>query len=339
MYRDYFGLREYPFRLTPDLDYLFMSRGHARAKSCLDYAMVSDDGFVVITGEVGSGKTTLMHKLLSELPEQIRFVHIEHTQLTATEFLQAILQRLIGEVESDNKVELLHWLQTFVERAHAENIRLVIAVDEAQSLSFEVLEEIRMLASLAATKEKLISIVLMGQPELARMLDQPRMEQLRQRVRLRFHLEGMTAEETREYIEYRLRVAGAETPEAVFEPDTTGIVFEYTGGIPRLINTLCDMALLTAYVDERPRVDTEVVRTAVDELEWSPYADRRGQTMQTGLAGEGADGDDPPAPTSLIPASQLARLTEALEDIDRHLDRIAAALEQRDSNAWKRGAS
>lgn len=331
MYREYFGLAEYPFRLAPDLDYLYLSRGHARAKSYLDYSMVNNDGFVVITGEVGSGKTTLLHNLLARLPEQVRFVHIEHTQLTPTEFLLAVVQRLGGDVETDSKVELLRYLQLFAEQAHARGIRLVIAVDEAQGLSFEVLEEIRMLGGIAAGKSKPISIVLTGQPELARLLDTPRMEQFRQRVRLRFHLEGMSIDETREYIALRLSVAGAQAPHDLFTADAVEPLYEYTGGIPRLINTLCDMALLTAYVDEQPRADATTVRTAADELEWRPYAER--------YAG-GDSGEEPPAPTSMIPASQFARLAEVLDRIDANLGRIAGAQEQRQHvRAWESDAS
>ncbi|MEX1081862.1 MAG: AAA family ATPase [Halofilum sp. (in: g-proteobacteria)] len=333
MYREYFGLREYPFRLAPDLDYLYLSRGHARAKSYLDYALVSNDGFVVITGAVGSGKTTLLHNLLARLPERVRFAHIEHTQLTPTEFLQAVVQRLVGDVDTDNKVELLRYLRLFVEQAHARGMRLVLAIDEAQGLSFEVLEEIRMLAGIAAGKDKPISMVLMGQPELARVIETPRLEQLRQRVRLRFHLEGMTAEETREYVSLRLGVAGAEEEDAngIFTEDAIEPLYEYSGGIPRLINTLCDMALLTAYVDEQPRVDAEVMRTAAAELEWRPYEQR--------YAAE-ADTEEPAAPTSMIPASQYARLTDALDRIDANLGRIAGALErQPDARTWESDAS
>lgn len=331
MYREYFGLAEYPFRLAPDLDYLYLSRGHARAKSYLDYAMANNDGFVVITGEVGSGKTTLLQNLLARLPEQVRLVHIEHTQLTPTEFLQAVVQRLVGEVETDNKVELLRYLQLFVEQAQARGIRLVVAVDEAQGLSFEVLEEIRMLGGLATGKEKPISMVLTGQPELAQLLETPRLEQFRQRVRLRFHLEGMSVDETREYVERRLSVAGAQDPQDLVSSDAVEPLYEYTGGIPRLINTLCDMALLTAYVDEQPRVDADIVRTAADELDWRPYAERHL---------EPAGDEEPPAPTSMIPASQFARLTEVLDRIDANLGRIAGSLEQqRQVHTWKSGVS
>lgn len=334
MYREYFGLNEYPFRLAPDLDYLYLSRGHARAKSYLDYAMVSNDGFVVITGEVGSGKTTLLNNLLAELPEQIQFVHVEHTQLTPTEFLQTVLQRLVGEVETDNKVELLRYLHVFVEQAHARNIRLVIAVDEAQNLTFEVLEEIRMIAGIAAGKEKPISMVLMGQPELARLLETPRMEQFRQRVRLQFHLSGMSPEETRAYVQVRLGVAGASAPEELFGNDAVEPLYEYTGGIPRLINTLCDMALLTAYVDERSCVDASVVRTAAGELDWRPYAERH-------IDATTEDGAEPPAATSMVPAAQLTRLTDALDRIDGHLGRIARTMEQQQhsSRTWESDVS
>jgi len=336
MYLDFFNLSDYPFRLSPDLDYLYMSGAHSRAKAYLDYSIVSKDGFVVITGEVGSGKTILMRKLLEELPDDAILVHIEQTQLNSIEFLQAVIHGLIGHVDTANKVELQQRLRTFVEHAREADTRVVIAVDEAQLLSIEVLEEVRMLSDLEAGKEKLISIILMGQPELDRVIDSPNMEQFRQRVRLRFHLEGMTEVETRTYVQVRLAVAGASEPESIIRNDACPLLYEYTGGIPRLINTLCDMALLTAYVAQSRNVGPEVMQSAINELGWKRYSERRAAldeaTARRNVAFAGV-------PSGVIPMSALNRLNDTLENIDRSLDRIAAVLDQQESVQRKRGAS
>jgi type II secretory pathway predicted ATPase ExeA len=231
------------------------------------------DGFVVITGEIGSGKTTLIESFLSELPENVVLAHVNQTQLTPVEFLQALLVEFGFEPFRQRKVELMSTLKTFMVEQYAAGKTLLLVIDEAQNLSRRALEELRMLSGIEAQKEKLLRIILAGQPELARRLEDPRLEQLRQRVRLQFHLSALSKRETREYIEHRLEVAGAEGRK-IFEDDTFDLIFTYSGGVPRLINTICDTALLCGFTEEKSQINRELVMTAVDELQWKPYIER-----------------------------------------------------------------
>lgn len=273
MYLDYYGLTEAPFRLTPDADFLFMSRAHARAKAYMDYTVLSRDGFVVVTGEIGAGKTTLINKLVHELPNDVLVAKIFQTQLNEIEFLQAVLTEFGIEKFSSSKVELLNQINEFLIDMYRQNRRVLLIIDEAQNLSDTVLEEVRLLSGLETRKDKLVSIILAGQPELAQVVDSPRFEQLAQRVRLRFHLGALSLEETKEYIRHRLSVAGM-TDRELFSEDAFAVIYEYTGGIPRLVNSMCDMALLTAYVDERQSIDEDVIRASVEELGWVAFRDR-----------------------------------------------------------------
>lgn len=330
MYRDYFNLTDEPFRLAPDPNYLYVSRGHGRARAYLDYSLISREGFVVITGEIGSGKTLMLRHLLAELPADQRVVHIEQTQLTPVELLQRLYLELAGQIATtDNKIELLEYLRELLADAWAHETRVIIAVDEAQALGQDVLEEIRMLMGSEVDGERLFSVILLGQPELDRILDQPDMEQLRQRVRLRFHLGGLARDEVEGYIHRRLSVAGAAEPERLIGgSDTLDRIFEYTNGIPRLINTLCEMALLVACLDHKPGVDREVIDSAIAELRWQPWAARRD-----------GPGRLPAAVPVALPAGEaglhdervasMQRIAATLEAIDMSLARIAHALDQK----------
>jgi general secretion pathway protein A len=274
MYLDFFKLRELPFRLTPDTDFLYMSNAHARAKAYMDYTIWNREGFVVLSGEIGSGKTTLIQKLLSELDDDnVLVAKIFQTQLDETEFLQAMLVEFGLNPFSAKKVELIDMLNTFLIEQFASGKQLVLIVDDAHNLSMKVLEEIRMLSGLETQKEKLLHVILVGQPQLNEIIEAPEMEQLLQRVRLRFHLKTLSEEETSDYITHRLRVAGAERTD-LFTPDTIPLIHKYTGGTPRLINTLCDTALVCGFADSVATITAEVVQAAVDELQWLPYARR-----------------------------------------------------------------
>jgi len=272
-YCELFGLKEPPFRLTPDPQFLFASKQHARAKAYMESTIWLSDGFVVITGEIGSGKTTLIECFLDDLPEDVTLAVISQTQLSPVEFLQALLVEFGFEPFRMAKVELLAMLKDFLVEQYSQGKKVLLVVDEAQNLSKKVLEEIRLLSGIETKKEKVLRIILAGQPELSDTLDSPRLEQLSQRVRLRFHLERLSRNETHEYIEHRLRVAGSEDRE-IFKPDALRRVFLYTGGVPRLINILCDTALLCAFADELTVVDEAVLDTAIEELQWVNYSKR-----------------------------------------------------------------
>jgi general secretion pathway protein A len=273
MYLEHFALAAQPFRLTPDIGFLFMSEAHTRAKSYMDYSVWNQEGFVVITGEIGSGKTTLIQKLLSELEEDVLVAKVFQTQLDEVEFLQAVLVEVGLDPFDAKKVELLDMLNSFLLRQFQRRRQIVLIVDDAHNLSVKVLEEIRMLAGLEAKKEKVLHVILVGQPQLDEILDKPGMDQLRQRVKLRYHLRALNEEEIGAYISHRLGVAGAKG-RTLIQPETLPFIYNYTGGVPRLINTFCDVALTCAYADGLPEVTQKVVEAAIKELQWPSYAER-----------------------------------------------------------------
>ena len=274
-YLSHFNLQEQPFRLTPDPDFLYWSKQHARAKAYMESTIWLADGFVVITGEIGSGKTTLLQSFLSELDDDVVYAVISQTQLTQTEFLQSILTEFGFKPFDKHKVELLDMLNMFLIEQYSNGKKVVLIVDEAQNLTRKVLEEIRLISGIETHKEKVLRIILAGQPELRDKLDKPGLRQLMQRVRLRFHLGPLDRREMSEYIDHRLAIAGCEK-ESLFGKDTLETIYRYTGGVPRLINTLCDTALLCAFADEKDVVGLDDVLAAVKELNWEEHESNTG---------------------------------------------------------------
>ena len=232
------------------------------------------DGFVVITGEIGSGKTTLLQSFLSELDDDVVYAVVSQTQLTPTQFLQAVLTEFGFKPFNKRKVELLDMLNMFLIEQYSSGKKVVLIVDEAQNLTHKVLEEIRLISGIETHKEKVLRIILAGQPELRDTLDTHGLKQLVQRVRLRFHLGPLDRREMQEYIEHRLKVAGAIGQ--LFGNDTFDTIHRYSGGVPRLINTLCDTALLCAFADERHSVNYDDVMSAVAELDWEEHESNTG---------------------------------------------------------------
>ena len=292
MYCELFQLTEPPFRLTPDPQFLFASKQHARAKAYMESTIWLADGFVVITGDIGSGKTTLIESFLTNLPSNIVLAHISQTQLTPVEFLQALLVEFGFKPFRKKKIELLSMIKDFMVEQYAAGKKILLIIDEAQNLSRKVLEEVRMLSGLEAQKEKLLRIIIAGQPELSRKLDSPRLAQLMQRVRLRFHLGALSKRETHEYITHRLNIAGANG-RTIFEPAASDVVFRYAGGVPRLVNVLCDTAMLCAFTEERTVIDEGLVKAAAEELQWVEFAERL--HVQTGPSNAPASSRTPRA--------------------------------------------
>ena len=273
MYCELFELKELPFRLSPDPQFLFASKQHARAKAYMESSVWLADGFVVLTGDISCGKTTLIESFIESLPKDVVLAHISQTQLSPVEFLQSLLVELGFRPFGMRKIELLTLLREYLIEQYSGGRRVLIVIDEAQNLSRKVLEEIRLLSGVEAQKEKVLRIILAGQPELGETLDSPRLEQLSQRVRLRFHIAALSKRETHEYIAHRLKIAGAGRRK-IFDAEALRLVFRYTGGVPRLINILCDSAMLCAFADEKNHVDQELLEAAVDELQWVPYVER-----------------------------------------------------------------
>ena len=272
MYLEHFHLKELPFRLSPDPAFLYPSQVHSRAKAYMESTIWFTDGFVVITGEIGSGKTTLIETFLKELEHDVVIAQINQTQISPIEFLQTVLAQFGFSPWRMRKAELLATLNNFLIEQYANGRKVLLIVDEAQNLTNRVLEEIRLLSGVETTKEKVLRIILAGQPELNQKLDSQDLVQLRQRVRLRFHLSALTDQEMAAYIHHRLAVAGATAP--LFEPETLPVIYRYTGGIPRLVNTLCDTSLLAAFAQDRDTVDLSTLHAAIDELQWQEYAAR-----------------------------------------------------------------
>ena len=273
MYLEHFGLTTQPFRLTPDSDFLFMSEPHSRAKVYMDYTVWNREGFVVITGEIGCGKTTLIQKLLLELNESVVVAKVFQTQLDEVEFLQAVLVEFGLNPFNAKKVELLDMLNTFLVDQFLQQKQIVLIVDDAHNLSLKVLEEIRMFAGLETRKEKILHVILVGQPQLNEILDHPDMQQLMQRVKLRYHIRALTEPEVNDYVRHRLTIAGAST-RMPFQQQALPIIYKYAGGIPRLINTLCDTALTCAYADNLREVTPQIMEAAAKELQWPVHTER-----------------------------------------------------------------
>ena len=283
MYLEHFGLKKQPFQLTPDADFLYLSKSHGRAKSYMEYTVWNRDGFVVITGEIGSGKTTLIQQLIRSVNEDVQVVRIYQTQLNELEFFQAILLELGLQPFNATKVELMSMLNNYLLEQYAEGKQVILIVDEAQNLDKRVLEELRMLTGMETEEERILNLILVGQPELKNLLDAPGMEQLSQRIRFRFHLKGLDEEDIENYIAHRLEVAGfTGNPNSIrrntkiIQDDCIPLIYRYTGGIPRLINTLCDTALICAFVDRKRKVTTSIIEEAINELQWNPYQERAG---------------------------------------------------------------
>ena len=274
MYLELFKLHELPFRLTPDPQFLYLSKHHARAKAYMESTIWFTDGFVVITGEIGSGKTTLIETFLKELEKDVVVAQINQTQVSAIEFLQTVLVQFGFQPFRMKKAELLSTLNEFLVEQYANGRRVLLIVDEAQNLSNKVLEEIRLLSGVETTKEKVLRIILAGQPELNDKLNSSMLIQLAQRIRLRFHLTALSKTDTAAVHPAPPgsgRLAGAAD---LRSGDVYPLVFRYTGGIPRLVNTLCDTSMMAAFAQDRDVVKVEDMRAAIEELQWVEYAER-----------------------------------------------------------------
>jgi type II secretory pathway predicted ATPase ExeA len=292
MYIENFKLKELPFRLSPDPQFLFLSRAHARAKAYMESTIWFTDGFVIITGEIGSGKTTLIESFLRQLDSDVVIAQVNQTQVTAVEFLQSVLVQFGFSPFKMKKAELIATINSFLIEQYAAGRKVLLIIDEAQNLSLKVLEEIRLLSGIEATKEKVLRIILAGQPELNEKLDSPELVQLTQRVRLRFHLGTLSRDDLRAYVLHRLEVAGANG-RAIFAEDTFPEIMRYSGGVPRLINTLCDTAMMSAFNEERDHVTVADVSAAVGELQWVEYAQRTAAIVARETNRAASSGDRP----------------------------------------------
>jgi general secretion pathway protein A len=275
MYEEYYGFTEKPFSLTPDPKYLFKSASHASAFELLQYAIRRREGFVVITGDIGTGKTTLCRALLEQIDRKTFTALVLNPFLAEEDLLRLVLQEFgvvsreeikRGHLARVSKAELIETLNEFLLSLQSIGAQALLIVDEAQNLPMQVLEQIRILSNLETEKEKLLQIILVGQSNLKDLLRRPELRQLDQRVAIRYDLKPLAAEESAAYVQHRLSVAGGGAA-VTFTPMALGRVHRCTGGIPRLINLLCDRALLSAYSTHATRVVPALVRSAAESLE------------------------------------------------------------------------
>jgi general secretion pathway protein A len=317
MYTSFFGLQEKPFAITPDPRYLYLSERHAEALAHLLYGINEAGGFIQLTGEVGTGKTTVIRSLLEQLPGHADVALILNPRVTPAEFLLTICEELhvhVPEAGRGSTKTLMDLLGRQLLDTHARGRRVVLIVDEAQNLSTETLEQVRLLTNLETATTKLLQIILIGQPELRALLDQPDLRQLAQRITGRYHLDPLSTEETSGYVKHRMRVAGATAE--VFTPSALREIHRLSGGIPRVINVICDRALLGAFTQEDHRAGTALVRQAASEVygrpvpaPWLKWTTAAAVAAAVGLVGVGVwtyMGARPGATVASAPAAAAA---------------------------------
>jgi len=267
MYEAFFNFKLKPFELNPNPDFLYMSRTHKRAVHYLQYGIREKAGFILLTGEVGSGKTTLISDLIKRLTGNVVLAKIFNTKVNSEQLLAMINDDFGLDVKGKDKVLLFKELNDFLIEQHARRFNPVLIIDEAQNLKPDLLEEVRMMSNLETSTAKLLQIVLVGQPELRDVLSLPELRQLRQRISINCRISPLTIEETSEYIFHRLEVAGNKNA-VKFAGTSIEIIYQYTKGIPRLVNIMCDFLLLTAFVEETKEIDPAMVRDIVQDLDF-----------------------------------------------------------------------
>ena len=293
MYLPFFGLNEKPFAITPDPRYLYLSERHAEALAHLLYGITEAGGFIQLTGEVGTGKTTVIRSLLAQIPKNAEIALILNPKMTAPEFLLTICEELgigVPDAAMSSVKDLVDILSQYLLKAHSVGKRIVLVVDEAQNLAPDVLEQVRLLTNLETNTQKLLQIILIGQPELRELLGRQELRQLAQRVTGRYHLDPLSNDETTAYVLHRLRVAGATTD--IFTPFALSEVYRLSAGVPRVINVICDRALLGAYTQDRHSISGSLVRSSASEVfgkrvapRWVPWVAVAGTVLLITLAG------------------------------------------------------
>jgi putative secretion ATPase (PEP-CTERM system associated) len=270
MYEKHFSFKHKPFELVPNPDFLFPSSTHEKAKTYLRYGIKEKIGFVLLTGEIGSGKTTIIRNIIKNLDGSVKLSRVNNTMVTSEQLISMINEDFGLDTEGKSKPRLLSELSEFLIEQYAKKIQTILLIDEAQNLSPELLEEVRLLSNLETDKAKLLQIILVGQPELGKTLMLPQLTQLRQRININYHIAPLSIDETAKYIEHRLTVAG--NPDAIkLQDDMSDIIYQFSKGIPRLINILCDFALLSSYVEGKKEVSVDIFREVTRDLESHDY--------------------------------------------------------------------
>ncbi|MFL6213188.1 MAG: ExeA family protein [Blastocatellia bacterium] len=267
MYKEFYGFKEIPFGLTPNPKYIFKTDSYLEVTANLRYCISHYKGLVVVTGEVGTGKTTTLRSMMQQLGHEILTVYMVNPFLTVPEFYELLIQGLrLGISPGSSKTQVLHTLARFLAHRHSRGLRTVLIADEAHGLSPILLEEIRLLANLETNTEKLLQIILCGQPELRETLNQPNLRQLKQRISLRSAIKPLTPQEVVKYIRFRMKVAGAERMD-IFDLEALDLISNVSLGIPRIVNNVCDNALLTGYADGRKTITRDIIEDVIDTLD------------------------------------------------------------------------
>ncbi len=271
MYEQHFSFRCKPFELLPNPDFLFQSSTHKKAITYLDYGIKEKVGFILLTGEIGSGKTTIIRNFIKNLSGSVKLSRINNTKVSSQQLISMINEDFGLDVEGKSKTKLLSDLNDFLIHEYSKKSQPILLIDEAQNLSPNLLEEIRLLSNLETDRAKLLQIILVGQPEMNKTLMLPEMMQLRQRININYHISPLTFDETIKYITHRLTIAG-NTNVIRFKGDMSELIYRFSKGIPRLINILCDFALLTTFVEGKKEVSANIVREVVKDLESRVYS-------------------------------------------------------------------
>lgn len=266
MYEKFFELEKKPFELVPNPEFLFLSKSHKKAIVYLDYGLKEHAGFILVTGEVGSGKTTIVRKLLKNLDDTVTLSKVFNTKVTSEQLIAMVNDDFGLDTAHKDKITLLRELTDFLIDQHAAGRWPTLIIDEAQNLSGELLEEVRMLSNLETDTSKLLQIILVGQPELRKTLAQPELRQLRQRISISCHLMPLSRQETEDYIFHRLEIAGNRNAVS-FDEGSIDIIYSFSRGIPRLVNIICDFLMLSAFAEETRRMTKELVQEVIGEIE------------------------------------------------------------------------
>jgi putative secretion ATPase (PEP-CTERM system associated) len=325
MYREFFGLSLRPFELVPNPQFLYLSESHKKAINYLQYGIYTRAGFILFTGEVGSGKTTILRNLIRSANPDTDISMVFNTRVTGKQLIAMINEDFGLDPRGKTIPSLLRDLNDFLIARHAQEIHPIIIIDEAQNLSAEALEEVRMLSNLETDQSKLVQIVLVGQPELRDQINNPSLRQLRQRINLHCHLEPLSRQETEEYVFHRLEVAGNRDA-LVFEDGTFDLIYAYSGGIPRVINLFCDFLLLDAFAQETNVLSLEMVSQVMKDIAWK--ADdapppRKETTKKEARAGQTVDLMDRQLHPRIIAISDVVKKLEqklqSLDDVTIHI--------------------
>ena len=263
MYTEFFGLKEKPFSLTPDPAYLYLSKNHARAQTMLEYGLMSHAGFTVITGDIGAGKTTLVYHMLQQMDDDHVIGVINNTHAAFGDLMSWVLDAFEIPNPHTENAQRLRAFTEFVMDQYSDGKHVMLIIDEAQNLSTEILEELRLISNINIAGDVFLQMMLIGQPELIEKLNQPELTQFAQRIGVEFNLRPMDFEDTKSYIRHRITTAGGES--SLFTESAMGVIFCYAEGVPRRINTLCDMSLVYAFADEQPQVDAPLVLDMIED--------------------------------------------------------------------------